>query len=156
MSNNQYVCDVIHIILHVEGSKTGGTQPVEVEACGSNQYRVLYTPGLVEGIAAGDVIRVTDEIKGYFEVLERGGNLAIIWASPTEQGEALTRADQILSAVGARLDGSIAKAAVWTAPVSAGFAVIETMMQQVVELIPESTWWYGNVYDEDNQPLNWW
>jgi len=145
-----------HIDLLVEGAAEGRTQPVEVEECGDELYRVLYSPGWVEGIAAGDVIRVTDSASGQFEVVERGGNIAIKWAAGSEVGPALDRADRILSELGARRDGAIRKAAVWTVPVASGFSAMESAMEQVCALIPGSDWWYGNVYDNSGKPLNWW
>lgn len=60
--------------LIVEGSK-GGTQPVEVESISPHVFRILYSPGFVKDVAAGDIIRVTDEETGAFEVIEYGGNL---------------------------------------------------------------------------------
>ncbi|MBA2304080.1 MAG: hypothetical protein H0W08_15805 [Acidobacteria bacterium] len=47
-----------HIAPAVAGAREGETQPVEVELLPSGAYRILYSPGLVEGIAAGDTIRV--------------------------------------------------------------------------------------------------
>jgi hypothetical protein len=54
-----------HINLIVEGSE-GGTQPVKVEFLSPNVYRILFSPGFLEDVAAGDVIRVTDEVTGEF------------------------------------------------------------------------------------------
>ncbi len=42
-----------HVELMVEGAPPGKTQPVEVEAISVDHYRVLCSPGFVEGIAAG-------------------------------------------------------------------------------------------------------
>lgn len=42
-----------------------------------------------------------------------------------------------------------------TVPVAVGFPAVEAEMQQW----QESTgldWFFGNVYDEDERPLNWW
>jgi hypothetical protein len=69
-----------HVGLMVEGAPPGKTQPVEVEAISANHYRVLYSPGFVEGIAAGDTIRIIDRGLGLFEVVSRGGNVAIKFA----------------------------------------------------------------------------
>jgi len=70
---------LIHVGLYVEGAPPGKCQPVEVIPRGGSVYLVMYSPGLVEGIAAGDVIRVTDQELGLFDVLERGGNIAVKW-----------------------------------------------------------------------------
>nr|CAP47697.1 putative integron gene cassette protein [uncultured bacterium] len=145
-----------HINLHVAGASSGQTQPVEVEEVGPDLYRVLFSPGLVEGTAAGDLIRITDVSSGSFEVIEHGGNVSVKWAADSPVGHSLAKADDLLTRLGSRRDGAIAEAAVWTIPVSVGFHAIETQMAQVVALIPGSQWWYGNVYDHAGKPLNWW
>jgi len=40
--------------------------------------------------------------------------------------------------------------------VSVGFEALEAAMNAVAKLIPSSSWWYGNVYDEQGKPLGWW
>jgi len=129
---------------------------VEVAEREPGVYVVLYSPGLVEGIAAGDVIRLTDAAFGHFEVLERSGNVSVKWGARSELGSKLNEADSLLQPLGARRDGAIERAAVWTIPVSTGFEAIEAAMEAVVSLISGSSWLYGNVYDENEKPLNWW
>ena len=143
-----------HINLFVEGSK--GTQPVEVEESSDGTFCVLHSPGFVEGIAAGDTIKVSDWERGLFEVVKRGGNVAIKWSTPEKIEDYLQDAISILEEIDARFDGAIDHAAVWTVPVEAGFPTIEERMAQVSGLCDGSTWWYGNVYDENDSPLNWW
>ena len=49
---------VTHIelpICHNEGSRPG-TELLDVERVGPNRYRLLYSPGVVEGLAKGDEI----------------------------------------------------------------------------------------------------
>ena len=146
-----------HINLYVEGAGNGGTQPVEVQESSSSTFLVLHSPGFVEGIAEGDLIRVTNEELGYFEVLERGGNISIKWGVPSSDlGSQLPVADKLLSSIGAELDGALSNAAVWTVSAAVGFSAIEKQMEKIVALIPESRWWYGNVYNDDGEPLNWW
>ena len=145
-----------HIELAVEGARPGGTQPVEVEPLGNEEYRVLASPGFVEGIAAGDVIRVTDAGRGLFEVLSRGGNIAVKFVTRGPIADLLAGLNADLEALGARLDGAIERAAVWTIPVTAGFQRIETAMAGAVARAPGSGWWYGNVHDERGEPVRWW
>ena len=146
----------MHIELFVVGAPAGKTQPVEVAALGDDLYRVLYSPGLVEGIAANDVIRLVDHTLGTFEVVERGHNVAVKVASSSEISNTLAEIERVLAPLGARRDGAISKAAVWTIPVTPGFEAIEAAMTEIMRIIPESEWWYGNVYDESGNPLNWW
>ena len=146
---------VLHLPLRVDGAPNDGTQPVEVEHLGGADYRVLYSPGLVEGIAAGDSIRV----EGIdFEVIARGGNIAI---KVTGGQEGLSDAvveflRESLGALGGRLDGRVRSAAVWSVPDAAGFGAIEQILGRVCNLEPDVVWWYGNVYDDNDQPLLWW
>ena len=147
----------IHIGLEVEGAPAGQTQPVEVVALGDDDYRVLYSPGFVEGVAAGDVIRVHDATTGAFTVITRGGNVVVKISSPDPfAGTQLDDATADLAALGGRFDGAIETAAVWTIPVTASFRRIEEAMNRIVRRIPGSEWWYGNVYDANGEPLGWW
>lgn len=45
---------------------------------------------------------------------------------------------------------------VMTIPVSVGFDAVELVMREVLRDRPGVRWFYGNVYDEQDQPLNWW
>jgi hypothetical protein len=152
------VADHLHIDLFVEGTRRGGTQPVEVEDLGDGTYRVLYSPGLVEGVAAGDVVRLLDPSIGAFEVLRRGGNLAIKLARPGADNlrPAIAEITRALEVLGGRLDGATPHAAVWTVPAASGFPGVEAVMNAAVARIPGSGWWFGNVYDENDKPLLWW
>ena len=71
----------LHVDLFIVGARPGATQPVEVERLEDDSYIVLHSPGLVEGIAAGDVIRVTDPKLGLFEIVTRGGNISVKFAA---------------------------------------------------------------------------
>jgi hypothetical protein len=144
-----------HINLYIEGTKSD-TQPVEVESVSTDVYRILYSPGFVEDIAAGDVIRVTDQARGAFEVIKYGGNVSVKISDIESIINKLQSLDEALSKVGARLDGNLEHVAVWTIPVESGFQKIEVAIAKACELLKEPTWWYGNVYDAQGNPLNWW
>ena len=146
----------MHVDLVVVGAETGATQPVEVEPLGNGEYRILFSPGLVEGIAAGDVIRVTDPRLGLFVVLMRGGNVAVKLGAPAPLEPFLAGICADLETLSGRLDGATDTGAVWTIPVSAGFPRIEQAMAAAVARIPGAGWWYGNVYDDRGEPLRWW
>ena len=147
---------IVHADLEVEGDLEGATQPVEVELLPDGHLRVLYTPGFVEGIAAVDTIRVVNETLGRFEILARGGNVAVKFAAPELIADVLPQITAKVEALGGRFDGAIERAAVWTIPCHAGFTRIEEAMNHATSLIPGAQWWYGNVYDEAGRPLNWW
>lgn len=46
--------------------------------------------------------------------------------------------------------------AVATIPVGAGFHAIERVVNTWIESHSEVEWNYGNVYDEEGNPLGWW
>ena len=56
----------------------------------------------------------------------------------------------------ARRDGNIEHVAVWTISVESGFKAIERSIEQACELLEDPAWWYGNVYDSNDNPINWW
>jgi len=118
-------------------------------------YDVLASPAMVYDCAAGDRIRVAED--GSFEMLRRGGNLCLVlWpaAPPTDTDIGiLTTAFQRLGGI---VEASVDRRfIVVTVPVAAGFPAIE-------EVVNDWTadrgcpWGYGNVYDADDNPLNWW
>jgi uncharacterized protein DUF4265 len=132
-------------------------EEVPVEPLGEARYRILASPGLLDGLAAGDVFERRDD--GTFEVIERSGNLCIqIWYADTDLG---TRVDAELipgvTALGGWLDGRTKGASVLTFPLSAGFPRIEELLDGWAATAPEARWSYANVYAEDGwTPLRWW
>jgi hypothetical protein len=147
---------VEHVLLFVVDAAPGSRQPVEVESLGDGTTRVLASPGFVEGIAAGDIIRIVDETMGSFVVVRRGGNLAvkILRDGPIQQ--VTDRALHEVERLGGTLDGSIERGAVFTIPASAGLATVEGIFNALANSFTGVVWWFGNVHDEDGKPLNSW
>ncbi|MEU4223415.1 DUF4265 domain-containing protein [Nonomuraea sp. NPDC026600] len=70
-------------------------EPVHVLPLPDARYRIMATPALVAGCAAGDLVEVDEH--GRSQVIEHGGNLAILAfveheAFGTDQVDALRRA----------------------------------------------------------------
>ncbi len=143
-----------HVDLIVEGAKNAGTQPVPARRRYDGTYEIPYTPGLVDGVAAGDVIRVLDVATGTFEVVRRGGNLAVKVFSTTDIGPYLEWIDDRLLVMGGRLDGRIDRAAALTIPISAGFPAVEQLMTEAADRF-QVEWYFANVYDDNGKPLSW-
>lgn len=127
-----------------------------MEPHGEQTFRLLASPGLVLGIAAGDLFRVNASLEP--EVVARGGNLCIQVfrsAGVTEIEPITTPATE---RIGGWLDGRVAKELVYTIPVSAGFSAVESIFLDVARGFPDIEWHYGNVYDpiDGVTPLNWW
>ena len=45
---------------------------------------------------------------------------------------------------------------VFSVPVTAGFPAIERFFADARARFRGSEWWFGNVYDADGKPLEWW
>jgi len=121
-------------------------------------FRLTRTPPLVMGLAAGDLIRLYPN-SHQFEVLEHGGNLAVLVTAP-HQLEGRVRRDlgDRLRAIGGNLDEYVrSELAVFTVPVAPGFPAIEAILNTFAESRPGVAWYYANVYDPvTDEPLRWW
>ena len=128
-------------------------EQVTAEALADGRFRLLASPGLVLGTAAGDIIEVADD--GTPMVVERGGNVALQLFAPDDVADALA---MLLRPLGGRLDGRIpGTLSVFTVPVAAGFARIEQLLDAVMARHGDVEWLYGNTFDVDGvTPLGWW
>lgn len=132
-------------------------EPVHVQHLEGDMYRVLYSPGLVQGVAGGDDICMLND-DGKFEVVRRGGNLAIqVFSNDPVESLRDELAQQVAKLDGV-LDGAIEHGLVFTVPVAEGFPAIESVFNAWVDQHPGWEWYYGNVYDPNDgvTPLNWW
>lgn len=126
--------------------------PADERSC----YRLLASPGLAEGAAAGDLLRLRSD--GGFEVYERGGNVAVQLFARTFPSESVedVRA-RVEELGGCWLDGGGNKVRVFTIPVSAGFPAIEAIFTAYLRAHPAAQWSFANVYEPDGTtPLGWW
>ncbi len=137
-------------------------ESVLVEKLSADRFRIVSTPGFVENLATDDVISLDSDRSQGYRLLTRGGNLAVrfVLASrfcPRDRHEAQEFLDQELTRHRGRLDGFMGERGLtYTVPVSAGFDAVEAIMGSAVVRFSDSTWWHGNVYDDADQPLNWW
>src|SRR5258705_5094655 len=74
MSQNQTSVNLL-VMTNPDGSPF--FESVLVEELGEKRYRVLATPGLLEGFAAGDEIELAPEESHGFRVTKRGGNIGV-------------------------------------------------------------------------------
>jgi hypothetical protein len=142
-----------------ESGQRGFDEVLPAERLGRKRFRLLASPGLVEGVAAGDELELAPADPTGYRVLRRGGQLCI-WVyvpePPPEQTE--TRLARAAATLGGYLDGGNTGLRILTVPVSAGFGRVEGELATVVADLGGSTWAYGNVYDRRNggRPLGWW
>lgn len=133
-------------------------EPVHVEELPGGEYLLLFSPGLVLGLAAGDRFRLLDS-EGRFEGTRRGGNLAVQVFSERPLGKQREGLVASVVQLGGKLDGEFQdRGLVFTIPVSAGFPAVEAVFNTFVAETPGTEWFYGNVYDPSDgvTPLNWW
>ncbi len=145
------------------GGDSGGQEAVPVDALDSARYRLRASPGLLLGMAAGDVFCLAANETG-FEVLERAGNLCIQIFTRESPGPIAELAAQLFAPLGGYLDGghtsaSGASVVVMPVPLPAdGFGSVEAAVEQLLEQYPAAEWYFANVYDphDGETPLNWW
>jgi hypothetical protein len=138
-----------------------GNETLNVKKIGSNRFKLLYSPGFVEGLAAGDEFELLKTDKLGFKVLKRSRNLCVWFFFQSEDETLGLKAKQLLRTVeeiGGWLDGGKRNLLIFTIPITAGFVNIEKVLNEALKKIHGSTWLYGNIYDPEDgaTPLNWW
>ena len=147
-------------VCHNEG-KRPMTEFIEVVSLCSHRYRLVYSPGVVEGLAKGDVIELSaDDPKG-FTVVTRFGNLCVWFSFKEQDRNRGPDGDRVRAAVekfGGVCDGGGNTNLVFSIPVSCGFPAVEALFNDLVAQYPGSSWLFGNVYDpwNDFKPIGWW
>jgi Domain of unknown function (DUF4265) len=132
-------------------------EEVPVEILGDGRYRLLASPGLLDGLAAGDVFVRHDD--GAYEVAEHAGNLCVqVWFPGNDPGARLEA--ELVPAVitlGGWLDGRTPGVATFTIPVAVGFQAVEALFDGWVADLEGVGWSYANVYGPDGDTqLGWW
>jgi len=124
------------------------------EELGNNLYRLLRSPAFAPGIARGDTVELREG--GVVDVVERSGLLVIrLFARAGISAMAATLGPALNSFDG-EIEHEDERMLVFSVPVSAGFGAIEAVMTQLLEGQGDAAWRYGNVYDAEGEPLNWW
>lgn len=129
-------------------------EEVLVDDIGDYHYKIIATPGLVLGIAAGDEI-LFHENKPEFTVVKRGGNIAIqLHGDNCIVDKYLDE----LSLLTHHIDGRAEDITVLTVSIKFGFIKIQEILNLFCTKHPEISWYYGNIYDPDDgvTPLYWW
>lgn len=134
---------------------------LDVRELGPNHYQLVYSPGLVEGLAAGDEFELCADAPLGFRILQRSGNLCV-WFFFQEPGQNRgTEGAQVRAAVermGGVCDGGMGFVLVFTIPISVGIPVVVELFDELVSQYEGACWMFGNVYDPNDgvTPLNWW
>lgn len=144
------------VIRLLAGRKSDGTavfEEVLVDELSPGVYEIIATPGMVLGIASGDIVS-TDE-SGEYEVVRRGGNLAVhIYGDNCLVDNHL----RDLNHISPKVDGRAPNLTVLTIPLNKGFENIESTLESFCRSHHGLRWYYANVYDpiDGVSPLNWW
>ncbi|GIW97985.1 MAG: hypothetical protein KatS3mg111_1318 [Pirellulaceae bacterium] len=155
------VREIVLPICHAPEHGQLKTEVVEVEQVAANRYRLLYSPGVVEGVAKGDVIELDDTDPKGFSVVQRSGMLCV-WFYFDQPGSNRGRLGNIVrqavEKLGGICDGGGNTHLIFSIPVSLGFPAIESLLTDLTRRYPGTTWLFGNVYDpwNDDAPLGWW
>jgi hypothetical protein len=157
--NSRIPSDSPTIALHVGEDRDGDPvwEELPVTPLGNERYRLLASPTLLAGIAAGDEITLDPD--GRHSLLKRGENV-VVYLEMREKYD-LTAVLAEVNAIGGVLDGRAdsppdAFIATFTVPVQATFPAIEDIFSRFVADKASADWHYGNVYDAGGNPLNWW
>jgi hypothetical protein len=155
MSNRQ---TTLNLVADINPDGTPFYESVLVEELGENRYRVLASPGLLEGFAGGDEIELDSEEPLGFRVTRRGGNVCVQFFWKGDLDACARDLGARAAALGGRIDGKADGLLVFTLPVSAGFQAIESIFYEAEKRYADSSWMYANVYDPADgvTPLNWW
>jgi Domain of unknown function (DUF4265) len=131
-------------------------EEVLVDRVTGGRLRIVASPGVALGAAAGDEVTMNSD--GTFRVEKRGMNVAIqVYGRAEFADEVLPE----LRTLGGSFDGRATvgpnTVTVFTVPYRATFVVIEGIFNGLQIRYPEMQWFFANVYDPiDNEPLGWW
>ncbi|SMF64411.1 DUF4265 domain-containing protein [Streptomyces sp. Amel2xC10] len=137
-----------HVVLRIGSAASGEPvyETLPARAVGPGTYELTGSPGLVEGCAAGDVLKV--DADGTFRMERRGPNLCVqAFGDPPFTAASL---DSLTTAF-APLNGLVEAPAdrrfiVVTVPTAAGVPAVETVMEAWASAVPGRLEWdIGNI-----------
>jgi hypothetical protein len=132
-------------------------EEVPVEVLGPDHYRLLASPGILDGLASGDTFTV-DPASHAYRVREHGGNLCVqVWYPGLDlAGRVDAELVPGVIRLGGTLDGRGQELSSFTIPLSAGMPAIEELFNAWVDDADGATWSFGNAYEDDGTtPLPW-
>lgn len=152
--------DTDTVVIELLAGRHPNGQPVierlpAVPAEDSNQFWLLQSPVFVTGAARGDCIELLKNNPGGFRIRVRSGQLCVRVFSRDPIETIAAELTPALELLGGRLDVASPRALVYSIHVAVGFHDIEAVLTQFVSA-PTATWSYGNVYNAEGEPLNWW
>ncbi len=119
------------------------------------KLQLVKSPAFIQGLAAGDTITYNADAKDY-TLVKRSGHLAIRVFCRGDTEKLAESLGPELEKLGGELDTENERMIIFSAHVSLGFQKIEDILNDHVGEDSDSIWLYGNVYDGEGKPLNWW
>jgi hypothetical protein len=153
-----------HVRIQINDAQTPGHEHVPARPLGGSRWQLLRSPLYATGVAARDVVMVTDPTSGAFEIVERGGNVCVqLYLGPRNADDAhatASLADSIKSEIepwGGVVDGMTPGLISCTVPMAVGFPNIERVFARITGQSEGAQWQFANVYDTTTgEPLGWW
>jgi len=153
-----------HVRIAVTDGEISGVEHVPARRIGNVEWKLLRSPLYATEVASGDVIRVTNDETGEFEIVIRGGNVCVQFylGKPYADDAEVTMkvADEIaqdIKPLGGSMDAQTPGLIAFTIPVDVGFPAIEAVFAEAEERYPGAQWQYTNVYDPvTGESLGWW
>ncbi len=150
-----------HCHVSLQAGLTSSGEPVfetlPARAVGPGLFELAGSPGLVEGCAAGDLLKIDAE--GLFQVERRGPNLCIqAFGEPAVAAESLEALTDAFAPLGGLVEAPADRRfIVVTVPASVGFPAVEAVMGAwALSVSGQLEWGFSNVFGPDGEPLNWW
>ncbi len=154
--------DLVRIALWIDETTTRRESILAEATATDGLYIARSIPAFVHGLALDDHFRLLDAERGSFRLVKRSGELAIrvFMRGPLDRFEVRHIIDGFTQQGGryevARnsVDQAGMSLLLLSANVDIGFATLESLLGQ---LPPDACEWeYGNVYDREGRPLDWW
>jgi hypothetical protein len=138
-----------------------GWENVPVETQSDGNFRLLNSPVMIDGLARKDVVAVDKD--GIFVLISRGGEVSIKFSFATDVSMAAVPEgywEDVAKRYGLSADSALRGIVVFSALLrETSFKTLEATAEAMVSEFSRfscSGWWYGNVYDVDGRPLQWW
>ena len=149
--------DHVQLLAGIRSDGTPAFELVPAEPLGDGRWRLLASTAILDGVAAGDVVQRGED--GSYDVLERGGNIAVqVWYPGHELHDRLdAELTPRVAALGGWFDARGPHATGYTFPLAIGFAPIERLMDEWTARTDGALWAYANIYaDDGDTPIGWW
>lgn len=137
-----------------DAGERGGVENLLATPVSPNEFRLILSPGFVQGFAAGDIVRY-DEQRQTLGLVERGGNVNVQFFHEYLPVNVVSHIKNQVESVGGRVDGELGRLLVFTFPLSVGVANIQNFVTAIENTFPVE-WQFANLFSESGEPLEWW